>query len=199
MKLFITRTSPYGRVARAVALELDLPVEFVVVAVRDAVDELLDYNPAAKVPSLQLDSGMVLSESRLICEYLESIQKSPLPIRLLASLNDEAGRHWEGLITGFLDGISVWVRELRRVPDEQSPAIRALEHRRALRCLAHFELAWSHETQAITYASIMLATTLQLIDMRAPLEWRTGQPKLAAWVDEFVKIPSMQRTAAPTA
>ena len=72
MKLFYTPNSPYARVARVIALEIGLAMDFVQVEVRDTVDELLHYNPAAKVPTLELDDGVVLSDTRLICDYLQS-------------------------------------------------------------------------------------------------------------------------------
>lgn len=123
MKLFYTPNSPYSRVARVFALTLDMPVEFVEVAVRDAAHELLEFNPAAKVPSLELEDGVVLSETRLICEHLESLSDK----RVLATVDDHLGRHWEGLVGGFMDGIAVWVREIRRPASEQSPGILDLE------------------------------------------------------------------------
>ncbi len=107
MKLFYTSNSPYSRVARIVALALKVPVDFVEVTVRESAEELLNYNPAAKVPSLELDDGIVLSETRLICEHFESRSAHPI----LSKVDDHEGRHWEGIIGGFMDGIAVWVRD----------------------------------------------------------------------------------------
>jgi len=167
-----------------------MPVEFVEVAVRDAAHELLEFNPAAKVPSLELEDGVVLSETRLICEHLESLSDK----RVLATVDDHLGRHWEGLVGGFMDGIGVWVREMRRPASEQSPGILELEKNRSIRCLDHFEKTWHCDLET-TFAPIMLASAIELMDKRLAFEWRTGRPMLSSWFDEISKTSELKHTS----
>jgi len=192
LKLFITPASPYARVAATAALVLGVKVDVLVVPVRAKVDELLHYNPAAKVPSLELDNGVVLSETRLICDYLESLSSTSI----LAPVTDQVARQWEGLLTGFLDGAAVWIRELRRPLGEQSPSIIALEEQRCRRCLAYLEAHW-HFDQELTYASILLLSTLQVMTLALPLDWPKEQPKLFGWYQTLTANPWMQQTAPP--
>lgn len=193
MKLFITPASPYARIAATAALVLEVEVDVLVVPVRAEVDELLRYNPAAKVPSLELDDGVVLSETRLICDYLESRSSTSI----LAPVTNSIGRQWEGMLTGFLDGVAVWIRELRRPVDEQSPSIIALEAQRCGRCLDYLEEHW-HFRDELAYASILLVSTLQVLDLALPVAWQLEQPKLFAWYQKLSATPAMQQTAPPS-
>ncbi|MGH8124778.1 MAG: glutathione S-transferase family protein [Rhodanobacteraceae bacterium] len=191
MDLLYTANSPYARVARTCALELAIKVEFLLVAVRDAADLLLEYNPAGKVPSLQLDDGRVLGECRLICEHFASIAGT----RFTAPVTDLDGRCREGLVSGFLDGVAVWVREARRDRSEQSPGILRLEHERARRCLAHFEQHWEAGSVHVDYASVALASAIGLVDSRLQTEWRQRCPKLVRWFETISDRPSLRATA----
>ena len=191
MKLFYTPLSPYARVTRIVALIFNSPVSFVQVAVRESASVLLQSNPAAKVPSLQLRSGVVLSETRLVCEHLQSLGGQ----RLLASADDHSARQWEGLVSGFMDGIAVWVRERRRPADEQSPAVLALEQQRCVRCLAYFEQSWDCEQRVPDYAAIALACTLELISVCALMDWEAQHPRLAAWLAPVLASELFKQTA----
>lgn len=192
MKLFITPASPYARIAATAALVLGVKVDVLVVPVRTEVDELLRYNPAAKVPSLELDDGAVLSETRLICDYLESLSSTAI----LAPVTNHIDRQWEGMLTGFLDGVAVWIRELRRPVDEQSPGINALEEQRCQRCLVYLEEQW-HFRQELTYGSILLVSTLQVLDLALPVAWQSEQPKLFAWYQALSAVPALRQTAPP--
>jgi glutathione S-transferase len=76
VELLYTPNSPYSRIVRVRILLQALNVALRPVSVRDSADVLLEYNPAGKVPSLKLDDGQVLSETRLICEYFDWLQPS---------------------------------------------------------------------------------------------------------------------------
>ena len=191
MKLLYTPNSPYARVARVCALEQKVKMSFVEVTVRERADEILKINPAAMVPTLLLDNGTFLSETRLICEFIENLGTGGF----LSEASDFEGRHREGLTTAFLDGVAVWVREIRRPSGEQSPGIIELEKKRAIRCLGHFEKTWEMSTNRLNYASTMLASSLQLIDTRLDLVWKNEYLKLADWYAEISNKSSLQLTA----
>lgn len=110
MKLFYTSNSPYARVVRVVVLELGLEnrVEMQKVTVRDRNSDLLNYNPTGKVPTLETDDGFILSETRIICFYLNSLNND---IQLISDVADGYSQQLEGIASGFLDGIATWVRE----------------------------------------------------------------------------------------
>lgn len=66
MILFNGPNTPFGRMALATALELGLKVENKVINVFDA--EFLDaINPLRQIPTLLLDDGRAMFDSRVIC------------------------------------------------------------------------------------------------------------------------------------
>ena len=178
-----------------IALDAGIALNLSFMPTRDAADEILNYTPTGKVPTLVLDDGTTLSDTRVICEHIQvgcgKCYVSPV--------SDTDARHWEGLVAGFLDGIAVLDREVRREIEDQSPSILALEKRRALRCLDHFENAWDHGCRDIKFASAMLFAALDIGDRRSPLDWRSGHPKMAQWLDHFRALPPAIETAPPPA
>lgn len=193
MKLFYTPNSPYARIARIVTLELNLcdRIETQKVIARDPNSELLNYNPTGKVPTLATDDGFILSETRIICAYLNHLNPE---IKLVADISNGFLQQLEGMTGGFIDGIAVWVRELRRPHSEQSFGVIEFEQKRALRILDYFEKISDNLDQTPKLAHITLASALGL-EIRLPdLQWRQKYPKLAHWYDEFSKRPSIQAT-----
>ena len=59
MKLYVTPTSPYARLAMIVRLSLGLEeqIELVWTKTRTADDPLLTVNPSGRIPFLRLDDG----------------------------------------------------------------------------------------------------------------------------------------------
>lgn len=193
MKLFYTPNSPYARIARIATLELNLSnqMEIQKVTVRDPNSDLLNYNPTGKVPTLVTDDGLILSETRIICLYLNHLNPE---IKLVAEISHGFLQQLEGMTGGFIDGIAVWVRELRRPLSEQSSGVIELERSRALRILDYFEKISDKLDQTPKLAHITLASALGL-EIRLPdLQWRQKYPKLAYWYDEFSKRSSIQAT-----
>ena len=78
MKLLVNTTSPYTRIARIALAEKGL-AELVAEVVDPWGDtpQLLQANPAARVPTLITDDGMALTESLLILLWLE--HERPVP------------------------------------------------------------------------------------------------------------------------
>ncbi|MEM1401632.1 MAG: glutathione S-transferase N-terminal domain-containing protein, partial [Pseudomonadota bacterium] len=77
MKLRHSPTSPYVRKVMAVAIEagIDGQIELVSTNVWDPTTTIRDDNPLGKVPALTLDSGLVLFDSPVIAEYLDSLHE----------------------------------------------------------------------------------------------------------------------------
>lgn len=195
MKLFTTPNSPYGRIVRVMLMETGLNdrVETVFVTVRDSRSALLAFNPSGKVPSLLTDDGAVLSETRIILEYLDALHGRP---PLLAPPGDLAGRALEGMLFGCLEGASTWMREYKRPGPYQYAWLMDVEHARAARCLDAFETHDGLFGDSVRVAQLALGCTLGFMDtFLEPLDWRGGRPKLAAWYESFARRPSMQVTA----
>ena len=77
MKLYYSPASPYARKCLVCAHELGLadrieliPVSVSPVASNPAINQ---HNPLGKVPALLTDDGLALYDSRVICEYLNTL------------------------------------------------------------------------------------------------------------------------------
>ena len=124
MKLYITPGSPYARMARIMVLEklLEDRVEIVPALTRSIDSPYYKINPSGRVPYLICDDGVGLEESAVVCRYLDHLDGNPkfeLP---------DGEQRWEALRLGALasslmDGLSVWLREVGRPRNEQSPTV----------------------------------------------------------------------------
>lgn len=197
MKLYGTLTSPYVRAVRVMIIETGLSeqVEFVPVRTRVPDCPVNAFNPTGKVPTLEADDGYFLSETRLICEYLDGLHSGSA---FMHSNDTLAARAYDGVLTGFVDGIAVWAREIVRPRAEQSPGILEQECNRAERCLDYLETATSWHDDPVNDLRVSLAVTVAVLDGRlAYSAWSSGRPGLEAWYRRFASRPSMQRTARP--
>ncbi|MBV9862660.1 MAG: glutathione S-transferase family protein [Alphaproteobacteria bacterium] len=199
MKLFYASGSPYARIVRIAVREtgLDREVEEIEVALRDPESALLPYNPGGKVPTLQLDDGTILTETLLILPFLDTRHGGR---KLLPMDGSDGWRTLAGLgrAIAFLDGISVWNRELRF--GQSAPGVISLETTRAERVADGLERlvsegAYSGEIDA---AQIVLGVALDNCSRRHKVwHWRPGRARLAAWADEIASRPSFAATIQP--
>jgi len=196
MRLNVTLTSPYARIARAFIIEKGLEDRVTVTPVKTRAPDTPYYAacPSGRVPSLIDDAGELFEESALICGYLDSLDGAPI----LAAAVDWPARRREAQARSMLDGLSVWGRELvYRSAAEQSPTIIAHETARALRMAGVFDgIAASGGLDGpLDMAQITLGCALHR--RMDHFDWRPGNPRLAAWVDAFGARDSMQRTLPP--
>ncbi|HIC70891.1 MAG TPA: glutathione S-transferase, partial [Alphaproteobacteria bacterium] len=77
MKLYATSPSPFVRKVLVMAIETGLSgrIEHVSLTTTPVApdSELIRSNPIAKMPTLITDTGTALYDSRVICEYLDSL------------------------------------------------------------------------------------------------------------------------------
>ncbi len=199
MKLYGTLTSQYVRAVRVMLMETGLEQRVAFVPVRTRVPDcpVNAFNPTGKVPTVETDDGYYLSETRLICEYLDTLHDGA---PFMHSNDTLATRAYEGVLTGFADGVAVWGREIGRPEDERSPGILQQERNRAERCLDYLETATSWHDDPVNYLRVLLAVTVALLDGRlAFTTWADGHPGLEAWYRRFAERPSMLQSAPPGA
>ena len=79
MKLYVTFTSPYARLARILVIEktLENRVEIIAAKTRTADSPYYRINPSGRVPYLIDDSGVGMEDSQLICAYLDHLDGKP--------------------------------------------------------------------------------------------------------------------------
>ncbi len=199
MKLHVTDTSAYARIARIVVLENGLGSRVEIVAAQTRTPDSLYYaiNPSGRVPYLVRDDGSGLEESALICACLDQLEGAP-------SLTAPAGtegwevRRLEASARSLLDGLAVWTRELLLRPEaERSPRILEHEASRAQRLADLWEQQIEHPLMngPLNMAQITLIAALQLELQNPQLEWRAEHPMLSAWADRMAERPSIAATA----
>ena len=198
MRLFFVPGSPYARAVRIAVAELGLGgrIDAVDTTLRDPASTLLPFNPVGRVPALVLDDGTVLTETVLILATLDRISGRPPLLRL----DDPAALAVHGRVTGMLDGIAVWNRELRRPVHERSPGVIALEETRANRVAEVLEVEAGRGglPDALDAATLLLGCALGYCERRHTVwPWRQGRPALSAWFDRCAARPSFQATIPP--
>ena len=115
MKLYVTYTSPYARLARILVLEKGLGdrVEIIEAKTRTSDSPYYQINPSGRVPYLIDEVGVGMEDSQLICAYLDSLDGKPRFHHPLHA-SDWDYRRLEASARSMCDGISVWVREMHR-------------------------------------------------------------------------------------
>ena len=148
------------------------------------------------MPYLVDDAGVGMEDSQLICAYLDGLDGKP---RLHNPHRDSdwAYRRLEAAARSMCDGISVWVREMRRPENERSPTILAHEAARSQRMADAFEARAADPLMqgAPGMAHLVLAVALEISRESGLGDLTHGRPKLTTWLRGISGRPSMQATA----
>jgi glutathione S-transferase len=203
MKLRVNRASPFARKARILAREAGLTarVEEIETPVSPVApnDALARDNPLVKIPALVTDAGETLYDSRVICEYLDTLHAGrkffpgACPQRF-AALRRQA------LTDGILDAAVLCRYEMAVRPE----ALRWSEwtegqKRKILGGLDALEAEAGSWGDAFEIGQIGAACVCGYLDFRfADLNWRAGRPRLAAWFARASQRASVHDTAPPS-
>ncbi len=108
MKLLASPASPFARKVRIVLTEKRIDCDIEVVDVQPVDNPVNAHNPLGKIPTLVLDDGTALYDSRVIVEFLDNA--SPIS-RLIPEDNRErlAVRRWEALADIALGCCLGWI------------------------------------------------------------------------------------------
>jgi glutathione S-transferase len=203
MKLFYAAPSPFVRKCLVSAHELGLRARLELLpAAAHPVNRdrsLVACNPLGKIPTLITDDGTVLYDSRVICEYLNSLGDGHLiPLQGAARwtvLVDQAlgdglmeaavltryenavrpeNLQWGDWVAGQLDKVTCGLAEIQRRAD-------GLKNR-------------------VDAGTIALGCALGYLDFRfASIGWKEKYPDVAIWYEQFAKRESMVTTQPPAA
>jgi glutathione S-transferase len=152
-------------------------------------------NPSGRVPYLVRDDGVAMEDSAVICRYLDHLT-GPRLFDLPPGEEEWEALRLQALAGSLLEGVSVWVRELKRPADEQSLTILAHESSRSERMIDLWEQQIGHPLMhgKLTMAQVVLITALQLELQIADFNWRPGHPKLTDWADWIGERSSIRAT-----
>lgn len=199
MKLYWSSRSPFVRKVMVAAHELGLAqqisTERVVVSAIKPNTEVMTHNPLAKLPTLILDDGSALYDSRVICEYLGSLKPQP---QLFPAAGPErwAALRQQARADGLLDTLILWLMERAKPADQLQTALIEGSRMKLRAVLDAMEKdAGALDRQALGIGHIATGVALSYLDFRFAAEsWRTDRPKLDAWHATFAKRPSMIAT-----
>ena len=197
MKLFTNPASPFCRKIDVLLHEAgrtDL-VDATEVAGHptDTGNMPITVNPIGKIPTLALNDGRALYDSRVIARYLDD--------KCAAGLYPQ-DQLWDVLTLeatgdGICDAAVLMVYEGRSRPEDMqyAPFVEG-QWGKVTRGLDHLEDRWIDVLSgSLTIGHIAVACALGYLDFRHPgREWRESRPKLAAWYAAFAERPSMKAT-----
>lgn len=199
MKLFWSTRSPFVRFVMIVAHEKGLADgierEQVVVAATRPNADVMSINALNKIPTLMLEDGSSLFDSRVICEYFDSVGSGPSLFPASGPARwDALRRQAQGI--GLMDLLVSWLPQRNLPPAEQNgdlvDALR-LKLNASLDALEPAAEAIGAKPFDIGHAAIGAA--LGYTDFRYDdLNWRQNRPALAELSTTLAERPSFQAT-----
>jgi glutathione S-transferase len=161
---------------------------------RDA--RIARHNPLAKVPTLILESGQSLFDSRTICEYLAAVGQA-------TNLFPKEGEaRWQALsrqslADGLLDAaLLARYESVARPEGVPWPEWRSAQLVKVGACLDVIESqAAALRLQDPTIGEVTIGCALGYLDFRFPeMNWRDARPRAARWYEAFEAMPAMRAT-----
>lgn len=196
MLLFHSLTSPYARKVRALLLEKRVAVEAVDVAASGRSAN--EHNPLGKVPTLVLDDGTVLFDSRVITEAIDALFPEPRLIPLDARQRAVV-RHFEALADGICDVLIPVVLDSRRPAEKRDADYVKKLLGKVEASLDYLEPVLNGRAsvgEAFSLADIAIVCALGYINLRRP-ELLDGRDVLGAYVRRQLERPSLAQTLPP--
>jgi glutathione S-transferase len=198
MKLLWSSRSPFARKVMVAAHEVGVAdrirTERVVVSANKPNADVMAINPLNKIPTLVLDNGTVLYDSRVICEYLDTLHDRPKIFPSSGEARWSALRR-QALGDGLMETIVLRLGEQNRPKEVQSESHLASYRLKIASALDRIEAEGANPAAAPDIGDIAVGCALGHLDFRfAADDWRAGRPALSAWYAEFARRPSMRAT-----
>lgn len=191
MKLLSSPASPYTRKVRIVLTEKKIECELETVDVAPAENRVNRHNPLGKIPTLLLDDGTALYDSRVIVEFLDSV--SPISRLIPETTRDRvAVRRWEALADGVLDAGILWRYESMRDKNEQSKGWQDKQLARMKRGMEQIakEIGATYcHAERYSLADIAVACMMGWLAFRQPggVDWRGEHAPVARHYDKMME------------
>ena len=190
MKLYQSSTSPFARKVKICAGELGIIGEIEMLCVTQALktggplgrdENIIKHNPLGQIPTMLIEDGVVLADSRVICEYLNHRAGGELfPV-------DPQAR-WAALVAQTMGDGLIDAALLIRYEDTLRPEERRWSKWNDAHIVKILAVAdFINETAAsfgdrIDIGVIACVCALGYLDFRFPsLSWRTSRPAANKW------------------
>jgi glutathione S-transferase len=196
LKLRYSSTSPFVRKVSVTIIECGLgnQVENQPTNPWASDTDLPSTNPLGKVPALTIEDGQSLFDSPVICEYLDSLNSTPI---LFPSDGKERwiALRQQALGDGIMDAAVGRILESRRPSELQSKSVSDRCQAAVERVLNTLESQAGELSNGFTIGQITVVCALEYLDFRFSAEnWRNGRPHLANWHESVASRPSVQQT-----
>lgn len=187
MQLHQSPSSPYVRKVRMALSVCGLSdkVTMLTTDTTNQSDTLHAANPLGKIPTLERDDGKPLYDSRVICEYIDSIGTTGV---VLFPKGDDK---WpvltlQALADGICDAALLIVYEQRYRPEEvwYQPWMQ-MQQTRIDNALVELEASIPPADNAPNIGTLATIAALGYLDLRLDGKWRKDHPKLDAWFEQF--------------
>ena len=196
MKLRHSPASPFVRKVLVVAHELGLvgriEIDTVTRSAAYPHQMVVPENPLMKIPALVTDDGQVLFDSRVICEYLDTLADGGRffpadgPARWTALRRQALG-------DGIADAVILCSYEQRRPEDRRWSGWTDAQTLKVHQGLAAAEAEGL--SGPLRIGQVAIACAISYLDLRFPEDgWRERHPRLAAWYRDMEQLPAMQAT-----
>ena len=191
MKLRYSTTSPFVRKVHVLALETGQIDKIELVKTVTTDPDLGRDNPLQKVPAMEMDDGSSLYDSRVICEYLDSLAGGKFfpasgPARWTALKR-------QALADGMADAAVLRMMESKKPENLRSADWDKRQKLKVTQGLAALEA--DHLGPQLDIGTLTVAILLDYLDFRFKAEeWRLAHPKLAAWHKTFSERASLKKT-----
>jgi glutathione S-transferase len=192
MKLFYSPASPYTRKVCIVLAEKKIDCDIEPADVNPVENAVNPHNPLGKLPTLVLDDGTALYDSRVIVEFLDG--KSPISKLIPEDLRDRvAVRRWEALADGVTDAGLLVRYESLRDKKERSKSWSDKQVARMHRGMAHIAAdlegrTWCHGDR-YSLADIAMGCCVGWLDFRKPgdVDWLAAYPAAAKHYEKLME------------
>jgi glutathione S-transferase len=199
MKLLASLASPYTRKVRVFLAEKKIECDLELVDVAPIENAVNQHNPLGKIPTLILDDGTPLYDSRVIVEFLDSA--SPIG-RLIPeeTRNRVAVRRWEALADGVLDAGILVRNESLRDKKERSASWTEKQVARMHRAMEQLATDLGEKTfchaERYSLADIALGSCTGWLDFRRPgdVDWCAQYAPLAQHYRKLMERPAFAET-----
>ncbi|WP_262700723.1 MULTISPECIES: glutathione S-transferase family protein [Streptomyces] len=200
MKLYWSPRSPFVRKVMVFAHEVGVldRLELVrtpVALTSPNLEHIRTRNPLGRIPTLETDEGLLLPESVVICEYLDSLHDGEPLFPPVAERRWPALRR-HALGSGLTEVLILWRNERGR---EEQRRLAAMLDACRTKTLATLDVldreARELERTPFDIGHVAVGCALGYLDYRfTDLDWREGRPELARWFETFRSRPSARAT-----
>ncbi len=191
MRLFHSSASPFARKVLACAIARGIEGQINLVPTSGEAAALSAVNPLGKLPCLVTDDGIALFDSRVICEFLDTVG-DVFPLFPGHGARMRALR-FQALGDGICDAAVLRRAEGNRPSEAARDQAIAVQAAKVARSLAVLEA--DPPADHLDIGSIAVACALGYLDFRFPQEpWREMAPRLTQWLDGMMQRPCLAQT-----